>query len=104
MGAKAEGKHKESVKSLRKDSDARKQPVVVAHRPKQAVPLPSNAPQEAFGGFHRLDEDTIKYFIEAKSHLDGLDDPEEQALLVMPPTVSICRARSPLSPRNRLSC
>ncbi|CAL8466393.1 g5929 [Coccomyxa elongata] len=82
MGAKAEGKRKENVKRIKKEIDPRKQPVVVAHRPKQAVPSPSSAPQEAFGGFHRLDEDTIKYFIEAKSHLDGLDDPEEQALLV----------------------
>ncbi|BDA51236.1 Nucleolar protein 9 [Coccomyxa sp. Obi] len=82
MGAKKEGKFKGNLGQTKNKSDPRKQPVVVAHRPKQAVPSPSSAPQEAFGGFHRLDEDTIKYFTEAKSHLDGLDDPEEQALLV----------------------
>ena len=82
MEAKKEGKRKENSRQMKRKNDARKQPVVIAHRPKEAVPSPSSGPREAFGGFHRLDEDTIKYFIEAKSHLDGLDDPEEQALLV----------------------
>ncbi|BDA51149.1 Nucleolar protein 9 [Coccomyxa sp. Obi] len=39
--------------------------------------MPSTVPGDC-----TLDEDTINYFVEAKSHLDGLDDPEEQALLV----------------------
>lgn len=87
MGANKEGKRAKTVKQIQKSSGPRKEPVVVAHRPKQAVPSPSSAPQETYGGFHRLDEDTINYFTEAKSHLDGLDDPEEQALLVIPPTL-----------------
>ena len=43
---------------------------------------PEQPGKEAKGGFHRLDEETITYFQEVKSHFDTLDDPEEQALLV----------------------
>lgn len=57
--------------------------LVVARIAKQSVP--THAPQETFGGFHRLDEETIKYFLEVKSHLDTLENPEEQALLVRGP-------------------
>ncbi len=56
--------------------------VVVAQRPKQGPQSSSGAPSETFGGFQRLDDETIKYFLEVKSHFDSLIDPEERALLV----------------------
>ena len=43
---------------------------------------PEQPSKEAIGGFHRLDDQTVTYFQEVKSHFDTLDDPEEQALLV----------------------
>jgi hypothetical protein len=77
MAGKRDQKEKKKTKKKRNQK-----PVVVAQRPKQVHPSSTSAPTETFGGFQRLDDETIKYFLEVKSHFDSLDDPEEQALLV----------------------
>lgn len=77
MAGKRDQKEKKKTKKKRNQK-----PVVVAQRPKQVHPSSTSAPTETFSGFQRLDDETIKYFLEVKSHFDSLDDPKEQTLLV----------------------
>lgn len=71
-------------------SDAEKQAGSQSHKRNAAVvvqqpkrPEPGSVAVSS-SGFHRLDEETIQYFQEVKSHFDTLEDAEEQALLVQP--------------------